>query len=145
MKRLFSCIVLSLLCVVSVFSQTTSLADIDSSFSSDANYFDCFYNVYADSLFLGSVYAITYYNQEKDIMLLCVTDNSEIPEYVLYKFPLSNNAKSIVEDYDISVCDTDLMYEVSYDREYFYIIFDFKLDGKHFTYAGKTEIFDDPD
>lgn len=145
MKRIFSCII-SLLCVANVFSQNTVyLADIDSSLAKDASYFDCFYNVYADSLFLGSVYAITYYNQEQNNVTLCLTDNSEIPGFVLYKFPLNANAKISVDDYDISVCDVDLTYDVSYDREYFYITFDFMLGGKHFIYAGKTEVLDDPD
>ena len=115
MKKLFSCIVLSLLCVVSVFSQNTiSLAGIDSSISKDANCFECFYNVYSDSLFLGTVYAMTYYNQEENIIILCLGDDSEIPEYVLYKFPLSDDAKVTIDDYEVSVCDTDLAYEVSY-------------------------------
>lgn len=146
MKKLFSCIAFLLLHVVSVFSQNTiSLVGVDSSVSKDANCFECFYNVYSDSLFLGTVYAMTCYSQEENDITLCLTDDSEIPEYVLYKFPLSDDAIIIIDDYEMSVCDTSLVYEVSYDNEYFHIMLNFTLDGKCFIYTGKVEVFDDPD
>lgn len=144
MKKLFLLVLLLLSMSFSNAQTYMYYEDIDKLVSEDGMFFEGFFSLEDDSIYLGSVYSVLFYAPESQTLYFCLPDCSEIPVFKVYDFCLDD--KSIYENEEQFIIDFEnIYYSIIDSKDYFYIMFGWCINGRELVYKGKFYIEEDPD
>lgn len=143
MKRIFSLIIFLFSFLFLNAQEICYFEDIDSHISEQTSFFEGFYSINQDSDFIGTVYAITYFDPETNEIALCLPTNSEMPTFCVYKFKVSDKDVNDAFDGSLVIKSKEIFYNIDGDGEYFYITLKWKTHN--IIYEGMFEIEEDLD